>query len=227
MELTLREWLLIIGFIMFVIIVIDSVRRSSRKHQFKLNDNEPKKNNKREKITKRIKPVSYSVEKLETKNVNDNKQKQIGKKNKIFKHFEQVITLYVHAQEGHVFDGDLLFNKLLEHGLRFGEMNIFHRYATGSNILFSMANGVEPPNFDIEDFENITTPALSFFMVLPGPDNPLQALDVMLDVVYKIAQDLDGVVKDDNFSLLTNQTIEHYKQIINEFKYGQLLQERI
>jgi len=230
MDLTWHELILIIGIIIILVMVIDNVRSSSSKYKFKLkpDDNKNKqqdkhKNNTHESMPKRVSPVIHD-------DINNDLNLDLDVPNitaKVFKQPEKVITVYVHAQEGDEFSGATLFNKLLEHGMRFGEMDIFHRYANGNKILFSMANGVNPPNFDIDNFEHFTTPALSFFIVLPCPNDPLKALTLMLEVAYKLAKDLDGVVKDDNLCLLNKQTFDHYKQIINDFKRNQLLQDRV
>src|SRR5690606_32068299 len=65
----------------------------------------------------------------------------------------EVIVVHLIAPRGHRFDGRELLQELLEGGMRFGEMNIFHchRHENGEDVLqFSMANAVEPGTFDID-----------------------------------------------------------------------------
>nr|GFD19356.1 hypothetical protein [Tanacetum cinerariifolium] len=72
---------------------------------------------------------------------------------------------------------------ILESGLRFGEMDIFHRHesmAGNGEVLFSMANAVKPGVFDLDDIDHFSTRAVSFFLGLPGPRHPKQAFDVMV-----------------------------------------------
>jgi cell division protein ZipA len=112
--------------------------------------------------------------------------------------------------------------------LRFGDMDIFHRYRTipGSTIQYSLANGVEPGTFDIADLAAFTSPSLVFFMQLPGPEAPLEAFDAMLTAARRFAERLDGDLCDDKMNVCTKQTIEHTRQQITEFQRKQQLSRR-
>lgn len=63
---------------------------------------------------------------------------------------------------------------------------------------------------------------MSFFLGLPGPRHPKQAFDVMVAAARKLSQELNGELKDDQRSVLTAQTIEHYRQRIVEFERRQM-----
>ena len=76
--------------------------------------------------------------------------------------------------------------------------------------------------FDLDDIDHFTTPAVSFFLGLPGPRHPKQAFDVMVAAARKLSQELNGELKDDQRSVLTAQTIEHYRQRIVEFERRQM-----
>ena len=113
--------------------------------------------------------------------------------------------------------------------LRFGEMDIFHRHesmAGTGEVLFSMANAVKPGTFDLDDIDHFTTPAVSFFLGLPGPRYPKQAFDVMVAAARKLSQELNGELKDDQRSVLTAQTIEHYRQRIVDYERRQMTTKR-
>jgi cell division protein ZipA len=134
---------------------------------------------------------------------------------------EEVLIINVIARDADGFKGPALLQNILESGLRFGEMDIFHRHesmAGNGEVLFSMANGVKPGTFDLDDFELFYTPAVSFFLGLPGPRHPKQAFDVMIAAARKLAHELNGELKDDQRSVMTAQTIEHYRQRIVEFE---------
>ena len=75
---------------------------------------------------------------------------------------------------------------------------------------------------DLDDIDHFTTPAVSFFLGLPGPRHPKQAFDVMVAAARKLSQELNGELKDDQRSVLTAQTIEHYRQRIVEFERRQM-----
>lgn len=133
----------------------------------------------------------------------------------------EVIVVHVMAQRPDKFDGRELLQQLLEQGLRFGEMNIFHRHQQHrgrDELQFSMANAVEPGIFDIDTMEEQQFVAVTFFIKLPGPSRPQEALDRMLATARKIAQALDGELRDEQHSVLTPQTVEHLKQRVQEFE---------
>ncbi|KIL05330.1 cell division protein ZipA [Stutzerimonas stutzeri] len=138
---------------------------------------------------------------------------------------EEVLVINVLARDAGGFRGPALLQNILESGLRFGEMDIFHRHesmAGNGEVLFSMANAVKPGTFDLDDIDHFTTPAVSFFLGLPGPRHPKQAFDVMVAAARKLASELNGELKDDQRSVLTAQTIEHYRQRIVEFERRQM-----
>ncbi len=142
---------------------------------------------------------------------------------------EEVLVINVIARGEGGFKGSALLQNILESGLRFGEMDIFHRHesmAGNGEILFSMANGVKPGTFDLDDIEHFSTRAVSFFLGMPGPRHPRQAFDLMIAAARKLSHELDGELKDDQRSVMTAQTIEHYRQRIAEFERRQLTQKR-
>jgi cell division protein ZipA len=137
----------------------------------------------------------------------------------------EVIVLHMVAHQGVKIPGRDLLQHLLEQGMRFGEMNIFHRHsqvAGGEDeLLFSMANALEPGTFDIDTMEENTFRAATFFMKLPGPSKPLAALDKMLSVVRQLAERCDAELRDEQHSVLTPQTIEHLRQRVQDFERRQ------
>lgn len=142
---------------------------------------------------------------------------------------EEVLVISVIAREDEGFKGPALLQNILESGLRFGEMDIFHRHesmAGNGEVLFSMANALKPGTFDLDDIEGFSTRAVSFFLGLPGPRHPKQAFDVMVAAARKLAHELNGELKDDQRSVITAQTIEHYRQRIVEFERKQLTHKR-
>ena len=134
---------------------------------------------------------------------------------------EEVFVINVIARDELGFQGSALLQNIMESGLRFGEMNIFHRHESMSgngDILFSMANALKPGVFDLEEMESTYVRAVSFFMGLPGPRHPKQALDLMIAAARKLAHELGGDLKDEQRSVLTAQTIEHYRARIAEYE---------
>ena len=142
----------------------------------------------------------------------------------------EVIVINVLARSGEYFAGDQLMQAMLACDLRYGDMSIFHRYSnvdgTGK-ILFSVANGVKPGTFSLDELESTQTPALSMFMGLPGPQKPMQAFALLEETARRLALDLGGELKDEQFSVLTQQTLEHYRQRIREYERKQLARQPV
>lgn len=142
---------------------------------------------------------------------------------------QEVLVINVVARDPHGFRGQALLQSILESGLRFGDMDIFHRHesmAGNGEVLFSMANGVMPGTFDLDNIDTFTTRAVSFFLGLPGPRHPKQAFDLMVAAARKLSHELDGELKDEQRSVMTAQTIEHYRQRIVEFERRALMHKR-
>jgi len=141
---------------------------------------------------------------------------------------EEVLIVNLMAPSGQAFRGDALLDALLQGGLRFGDMNIFHRYEKsngGGAILFSLANMVKPGTFDLDQMDDFTTPGVSLFMTLPLEASEFtntQVFDLMLDTAQTLAEELGGELKDENRSVMTRQTMEHCRQRIHEFERKQL-----
>lgn len=142
---------------------------------------------------------------------------------------EEVLVINVISRDENGFRGPALLQNILESGLRFGDMDIFHRHESMSGngeVLFSMANAVRPGTFDLDNIDSFRTPAVSFFLGLPGPRHPKQAFEVMVAAARKLASELNGELKDEQRSVMTAQTIEHYRQRIIDFERKSLTQKR-
>ena len=73
------------------------------------------------------------------------------------------------------FKGPALLQNILESGLRFGEMDIFHRHesmAGNGEVLFSMANALKPGTFDLDDIEGFQHPCGELLPWLARPAPP-------------------------------------------------------
>jgi cell division protein ZipA len=159
----------------------------------------------------------------------DDKPAQRNTEDKDLPPVEEVLVISVICRDESGFKGPALLQNILESGLRFGEMDIFHRHesmAGNGEVLFSMANAVKPGVFDLDDIDHFSTRAVSFFLGLPGPRHPKQAFDVMVAAARKLAHELNGELKDDQRSVMTAQTIEHYRQRIVEFERRALTHRR-
>lgn len=135
---------------------------------------------------------------------------------------EDVLVINVLRRGTALMPGSDLLEVVSDHGLRYGDMNIFHRYGAGQRIEFSMANAVKPGTFDLGAIDELRTPGVTFFLRLPGPDQPLEAFDDMARIARDMAERLDAELKDERHSVMTAQTLEHCRQRIREFRRRQM-----
>jgi cell division protein ZipA len=131
---------------------------------------------------------------------------------------EELIVMNVLAATSGDFTGDALYAILRGRGLKFGEMNIFHRVEPLTKMThYSVANVVEPGTFDMADMEAFRAPGLCFFLQLPGPEHPSEVFEDMLAVAREVVARLGGELKDEHMNVMTPQTVAHYRQRIAEF----------
>lgn len=145
------------------------------------------------------------------------------------KDYNEVLVINVVAKPDAEFLGVELLPALLASGLRFGEMSIFHRHFdadASSPVIFSVANMLNPGTFDLNQINDFATRGVCFFMTLPNAATSMQAFNIMLDAAQSLRIALDGDLKDDNRSVMTAQTIEHYRQRVLDFDLRQLRQPK-
>jgi len=142
---------------------------------------------------------------------------------------EEVLVINVKAREGGEFQGSDLLSQVLENGLRYGAMNIFHYHADEDGegpVLFSMANMLKPGIFDLKTIDHFATAGVTLFLTLPVHNNEnLAAFEAMLATAKSIAESLNGELKDEDRSVMTAQTIEHYRERIRDFARRQQLEK--
>ena len=128
-----------------------------------------------------------------------------------------LVVVSVMDSKGDRWNGSKVIEVLLRHGLKYGEMNIFHRVDATGVTQFSVANAVEPGSFDLADIKEMATPGVTMFLRIHGPNEPLSAYDDMLAVARDVAETLGGELRDEHMNLITSQVVEHYRQQIIEF----------
>ena len=128
-----------------------------------------------------------------------------------------LVVVSVMDLDGERWNGPKVLEVLLRHGLKYGDMNIFHRVDAAGDMQFSVANAVEPGSFDLADIKAMATPGVTMFLKITGPNDPLSAYDDMLAVAKDTAETLGGELRDEHMNLITSQVVEHYRQLIIEF----------
>ncbi|XOZ34313.1 cell division protein ZipA [Halomonadaceae bacterium KBTZ08] len=134
---------------------------------------------------------------------------------------EEVIVIHAHCRDGEHYTGSTIRRILEACGMEYGDLGIYHRHEesdTRTPVQFSVASAVSPGTLKPEEIESLETPGLSFFMSLPGPSQPVQAFDFMLETANTVVRNLGGELRDEHRSVMTSQTIEHCRQRIREFE---------
>ena len=128
---------------------------------------------------------------------------------------EEALVIHLMANKGEKVAGQQLLDAVLSAGLRYGAMKIFHRHLSddGSGpVLFSMANLVNPGTFDLNTMSDLEVPGVTLFMALDDIEDPVDALNIMIEAVDSIVGDLKLNVMDESRSSMTRNTIDHYRQ---------------
>lgn len=132
---------------------------------------------------------------------------------------EKFVVVHVAARDNAPLEGQKLVEILLESNMTFGDMNIFHRISDGNVSEFSLANSLEPGTFDMAGMGSFSTPGVTMFMRAHELPEPVRVFDDMIDVAETIAAEFGGRVLDESRSVMTPQTLEHYRQSIQEFQF--------
>tara|TARA_R110001583_G_scaffold43548_4_gene138546 strand:+ start:6165 stop:7226 length:1062 start_codon:yes stop_codon:yes gene_type:complete len=152
----------------------------------------------------------------------EDKPKKVSliKETKTAKLDTQVIILSVVMPQNHQMSGAALLPSLLTLGMKYGEMNIFHRHqdnAGNGGVTFSLANMLNPGSFKLDTMETFVTQGVSLFMILPNAGDPFAAFEQMLLAAKQLAAEFNAQLLDDKRNVMTKQTEQHYVSKIREF----------
>lgn len=109
-----------------------------------------------------------------------------------------------------------------KYGLRFGAMNMFHRYEQkdGTGILwFSMMgitdSGIAP--FDPHSVATNSYQGVVVFLSLPHPQ-ALRSFDSMMSIAYMMANDLDAMILDENNDPITPEYKQQLRNQVRDYQ---------
>ena len=132
----------------------------------------------------------------------------------------QIIILSVVMPANQLMSGAALLPCLLTLGMKYGEMDIFHRHqdnAGNGGVSFSLANMLNPGSFDLDTMETFATQGVSLFMALPNAVDAFAAFEQMLAAAKQLATEFNAQLLDDKRNVLTKQGEQHYVSKIREF----------
>ncbi len=106
-------------------------------------------------------------------------------------------------------------------GLTHGKYGIFHSVADDNSGLprFSVASLTEPGSFELTDLEGKAIAGMSFFMVLPGPDDPVLCFDEMVQTARTLSTELDGELFDERGSSWSIQRERYIREEIIAYRH--------
>ena len=131
---------------------------------------------------------------------------------------DMIVSIYLKARVNRLISGVQLLEATTKAGLRFGDMNIFHRIQEGDDqSVFSLANLVSPGNFDPDGWNLFETPGVSLFLSLPGPLGGLDAWDAMLATGQRLAELLHADLLDDAQRPVTRQRVAEIREQLREY----------
>jgi cell division protein ZipA len=128
-----------------------------------------------------------------------------------------IVALRLRSRSPDGFDGSDLVKAFSAESLEYGKFGAFHSLDERRRSRFLVASLVEPGSFEIEKMHELRCPGVSMFMVLPGPREPLVALDAMFVCARRLSERLDADVLDDKGNALTMQQASWLREQVVEF----------
>ncbi len=158
---------------------------------------------------RKSKNVSHSMaEEFETENLTADYEQE-----------EKLVTLHITSRDGK-FTGNELKLAFERHGYKFGNMSIYHCSHEKQKV-FSVANMVKPGTFDLDNLKDFSTPGITLFMHLPVGLDADVAFEFLLREAQELCEELEGQLRDADRNTLTQQTIQHMLEDIQQYSFRQ------
>jgi FtsZ-interacting cell division protein ZipA len=131
---------------------------------------------------------------------------------------QRIVSVRVCAAGETRWSGLDLMMALENHGLAYGRYNVFHRKHSDGRTLFCAASLVEPGVFNLAKMPQEEFRGLTLFAVLPGPLEPLQTLDAVIETAGELAATLHGTLQDSHGAPLSMQGAEALREDVARFQ---------
>ena len=134
----------------------------------------------------------------------------------------ELIVLHIIPRGKEYIEGSTILHAASELDMKLSSMQVFHHHGIGEmkmgEALFSLANMMEPGNFELENIDRLTTPGLVMFMTLPTVIDDQVVFELMLNTAQRLAAFLGADVCDENRALINEQKIESIRKILEAEK---------
>jgi cell division protein ZipA len=125
----------------------------------------------------------------------------------------KTISLFIKAKSHECFYGYDLMQVILNQGFVHGTMNFFH-FINGSKTLFSLAP--TEGEFNLDKMGAFKTSGLCLFMQPQRFQQPVLIFDQMLDVAQHVAEELGGILEDEQHHLITSERLNYWRSTISD-----------
>jgi len=129
-------------------------------------------------------------------------------------HLPVLIEFSIVARADQGFNGEELFDAFERVGLRYGSVRVFERVDANRMVDFAVASMVDPGTFPDTGLDEFYCPGIVFFMQPREVDNPLAVFDDFMETIDTLADELDGVVWDNQRQPLTAETVAQFREIL-------------
>jgi cell division protein ZipA len=131
---------------------------------------------------------------------------------------QKIVALRVCAVGDERWTGAAVINALEMHGLAYGRYHVFHRRHSDGRSIFCVASLVEPGTFDLASMPSELYRGVSLFAVLPGPVDPVQTIEAMLETARDLARELSGTMQDAKGMPFSPQRAEALLKDVSRFQ---------
>lgn len=134
---------------------------------------------------------------------------------------QRIFALRLTSRDPQGFAGAEVYKLLQDEDLRYGKFEIFHRLYKDNedDVVFSVASLTEPGSFDLDTLATRRLRGLSFFMVVPGPQDGGAAFADMLATARRMAERLQGELQDQTGSTLSAQRAATLREEVIQYQY--------
>lgn len=141
---------------------------------------------------------------------------------------EEFLTININARSDLPFEGQKLAYLMDMIGMQLSPSGFFHYVddkQTEPSLGYSMVNMFSPGTFNQQNLDEFQTYGVVLVMALPNSHKPQAIFERMLETARVFERNWGAELQDEQRSNLTLQTIEHYRQRIQEFERKTRLKE--